>query len=139
MTDTPNKPTLKAERLASGGSLIAHPEMEWPFDVSSDRQAFLDRADRERRERRNRQAKESKDRDKAKMEKARNALTEKREAKFAKQQAEARALFADGRTYAEIAIQLGVGKCRAHELVDDEYHETVKRRKALCEQKRRAA
>jgi hypothetical protein len=61
MSDT-SKPTLKAERLASGGSVVSMPDYEYPFDRAADEQAFLDRADRERRERRNRQAKESKER-----------------------------------------------------------------------------
>jgi transposase-like protein len=43
MTDTPNKPTLKAERLASGGSVISHQLYDYTahFDPEADRKEFL--------------------------------------------------------------------------------------------------
>lgn len=42
MTDTPNKPTLKAERLASGGSVVSMPDFNYcdHFDVEADKAAF---------------------------------------------------------------------------------------------------
>lgn len=60
MSSNTSKPTLKAERLASSGSVVSMPEMDWPFSRTEDEQAFKDRAERERKTRRNRQSRESK-------------------------------------------------------------------------------
>ena len=130
MTDTP-----KAHRLAGSGSVVSLPTYDYLFDREADEAAFKDRGKREQAARKARQA--AKDRDKLK--KMQRALAEKRAAKFEEQRIEARALFADGHNYASIALQLGVGKMRAHELVDEDYHQIVKARRAVSERNRRKA
>ena len=128
-------PPRDGRRVTSGVGVISGPEYEYPFDRAADEAAFMERGKREQKERDGRNTQKIH----KKLVAARTAREQKLAERFETQRKEARALFAEGMNYSEIALKMGVGKCRAHELVDEEYHQVVKRRKALCEQKRRKA
>jgi hypothetical protein len=130
-----SKPTLKAERLASGGSVVSRPDYDYPFDREADKAAFRERGKREKAETDSRNTQLIHKR----LVKARETRKKNIAEKFERERIEARALFAEGHTYAEIALKMGTTKCRAHELVDEDYHQLVKARKARYEAKRRQA